>query len=695
MDLDDGYIDIFDDDKTGFDLDETLEKRRGKKTNVNHLLNFHFLEKQRTMSSYGRRGYGNGKYQTKRFSKEQFLQANCQFVVEIDGDYSLHFADPDKPIDWTKVEQIRLCSSEQLKCPICLCQPIAGKITRCGHVYCWSCILHYLALSDKQWRKCPICFESIYKQDLKSVRGLISRVFKSGDLITFRLMHRERGSSLFYPRHIEPSTTEPQIDRLLVSNNYTIGHNHSSLLLADYKTILVEIIEKEKYELLKQLQDEGDQPEAIFIKQALEEIEERDKIIREKLNLLKLPKYEQQKSPNETIKQDLSSENVLGEMQDNKTVNTKSAVVYEDAFDNVVISPSREDFNEEKLSDDLSAEEYSSNSRKTSEYSIEKENQYYMDQEPESPTTHIQHNRHFFYQADNVSHAYLNGINARILLHEYGSYLNCPEVVHAKVEHVESFFMTEELRSHFRFLGHIPLTCEFQVIEIRLRPPVISMQTMNMFADELYRRRQFRYRKERMEKRLKYQAEVAETKKLTQYPTELMYLPSEHFPVNSTQSMEEFPAMTPSTTSSSPPSASAVLTSEENGPSFAQMLKQRAPSVPLQVSMKKVAGPLSASIMPKEDTRKNKKNNKCKNDSDDDYKDVEGDDHVAVPNFHTSFSQDLEAVFDKLKVNNATNGANNEQDQQVNSTGKNGVGGKKKKKTKQLLFATGMGQKAK
>jgi hypothetical protein len=45
--------------------------------------------------------------------------------------------------------------------------PTAAKITRCGHVFCWSCILHYLSLSDHSWRKCPICYESIYRKDLK------------------------------------------------------------------------------------------------------------------------------------------------------------------------------------------------------------------------------------------------------------------------------------------------------------------------------------------------------------------------------------------------------------------------------------------------------------------------------------------------------------------------------------------------
>jgi hypothetical protein len=97
-----------------------------------------------------------------------FVFFSCQFVVQTGSfDYSVHFADPDLTIDWLRVEQVRLHSMQTLKCPICLSEPQAGKITRCGHVYCWSCLLHYLALSDKPWRKCPVCSESIYKEDIR------------------------------------------------------------------------------------------------------------------------------------------------------------------------------------------------------------------------------------------------------------------------------------------------------------------------------------------------------------------------------------------------------------------------------------------------------------------------------------------------------------------------------------------------
>ena len=90
-----------------------------------------------------------------KYNKEQYLQANCQFVVKSSGDYSVHLADPDTIVNWDLVEQVVLKTTASVpSCPICLYPPKAAKVTRCGHVFCWPCILHYLALSDHAWRKC-------------------------------------------------------------------------------------------------------------------------------------------------------------------------------------------------------------------------------------------------------------------------------------------------------------------------------------------------------------------------------------------------------------------------------------------------------------------------------------------------------------------------------------------------------------
>lgn len=69
----------------------------------------------------------------------------------------------------------RIYSHEVPSCPICLYPPVAAHITRCGHIYCWPCMLHYLSLSEKTWSKCPICYEAVHSADLKRyVQGRIN-----------------------------------------------------------------------------------------------------------------------------------------------------------------------------------------------------------------------------------------------------------------------------------------------------------------------------------------------------------------------------------------------------------------------------------------------------------------------------------------------------------------------------------------
>jgi len=86
------------------------------------------------------------------------------------SDYAVFTMDADVRVQWEDIEQVLIAVPQS--CPICLQPPVAARVTKCGHVYCFSCILHYLALSDnnKAWRKCPICWDAIYEKDLKSVR---------------------------------------------------------------------------------------------------------------------------------------------------------------------------------------------------------------------------------------------------------------------------------------------------------------------------------------------------------------------------------------------------------------------------------------------------------------------------------------------------------------------------------------------
>ena len=125
-------------------------------------------------------------------------------MVKSGSDYSVHLSDPDTIVDWDLVEQVGLKTNDAMpSCPICLYPPRAAKTARCGHVFCWPCILHYLALSDDTSRKCPICYAQVSKADLKSVVALtrdqaspMPVLYKTILVLLMNLICREEGKFL-------------------------------------------------------------------------------------------------------------------------------------------------------------------------------------------------------------------------------------------------------------------------------------------------------------------------------------------------------------------------------------------------------------------------------------------------------------------------------------------------------------------
>jgi hypothetical protein len=243
-----------------------------KKQNLNHLLNFHYAPRERygPPENFGK----SSRMPTNRarYDKRQFLQANCQFLVQIPGNlkksgYSANIAFADTLVDWEPIEQIYLTTYEDLQCPICLFPPVACKITKCGHIYCYPCILHYLALSDKTWRRCPICHEAVTVNDLKSAIAKPVTFVKPGDFVTLQLMKRDKDSLLVVKAEHSAENEVPMAD--------AVGNIHSKIFMAEVETIL-EIVEREKHELLIEMKSQGsDCPESVFVEQALTLLDER------------------------------------------------------------------------------------------------------------------------------------------------------------------------------------------------------------------------------------------------------------------------------------------------------------------------------------------------------------------------------------------------------------------------------------
>ncbi|KAJ7201336.1 hypothetical protein GGX14DRAFT_656345 [Mycena pura] len=143
---------------------------------LNHLLNFSLPPRQtQPLPSLPRRSRKTGAHQGV-WNKERFVNAQYRFVMNPNGDYT-----------WQDILQVIIPRSSALAsaatagegeasraghttCPICLSPPTAPRMTKCGHVFCFPCILHYLNTSENKWARCPICFDSVNEKQLKGVK---------------------------------------------------------------------------------------------------------------------------------------------------------------------------------------------------------------------------------------------------------------------------------------------------------------------------------------------------------------------------------------------------------------------------------------------------------------------------------------------------------------------------------------------
>uniref|UniRef100_A0A8C7L563 E3 ubiquitin-protein ligase RNF10 n=1 Tax=Oncorhynchus kisutch TaxID=8019 RepID=A0A8C7L563_ONCKI len=492
-----------------------------KKISLNHLLNFTFEPRGghgglggEKHSCWGRHNKWGHKH--KPFNKELFLQANCQFVVTDDQDYKAHFTDPDTLVNWDCVQQVRIYSHEVPSCPICLYPPVAAHITRCGHIFCWPCMLHYLSLSDKSWSKCPICYESVHSDDLKSVVAMETRQYAVGDLITMRLMRREKGALVAMPTSQWVKVEEP----------ICFGDVHlspySKLLLASQEQLLG-LVAEEKFVLQAQLTLEEDAI-ACFIQSALCSLQVT--LTNEYSD--NLQQYQGKCCHLKLLYVTLLSKFtcVIGSERLSVFYSLQPVLQYSSAFDDEVAEVPEEDpedvpGEEPELPEGLLERVLEESTEASGDAAPEPQP---AEENPPSqaetmrPQTSEHGPSYYFYQAEDCQQMFLHPVNVRCLLREYGSLEASPHTITATVVEIEGQTITEEVRRRHRYLAHLPLTCEFSICELALQPPTLSKETLDSFADDLEKRKRLRQKKARDEKRRERRIEMEENKKQGKYP---------------------------------------------------------------------------------------------------------------------------------------------------------------------------------
>lgn len=493
-----------------------------KKQSLNHLLNFQFEPRnfvgQRNRGSTGpiSRKRNDPLKRRPKYSKEQYLQANCQFIVREGNDYNIHLHDADNLVDWNLIEQVNLKTTADVpSCPICLYPPTAAKITRCGHVFCWSCILHYLALSDHSWRKCPICDEAIHRQDLKSVVSVAWKEFNVGEEIEMYLMRRERNSLFALPVDFY----FPEVN--LKHPNIADRSNYSHLVTATPAQVAKHIIAREKYELENQYRAEKNEPEACFIEEALQYVSERENgiVLNSSQHNIKAESFEEEIVENdEASPEDPESSDGLD-------------FFVEDEEENV--EPSDESSrprHTSSSSDGTNTENIDSPSEVTAEdldISNVQSAQCNNEDSKNSPKSTF-----YFYQSSDGQPIFLHAINIQMLVKQFGSFENCPKVIRGNIVEKDGASMTSELRNKLRYLKHMPVTSTFEVCELEMKFPTFSKEIIQEFLPQLDTRRRRRQRRAREEKRRDKQISIELDKTvLGKFPGAKLRIESSfHFP---------------------------------------------------------------------------------------------------------------------------------------------------------------------
>ncbi|XP_031631421.1 uncharacterized protein LOC116345847 [Contarinia nasturtii] len=460
-----------------------------KKQNLNHLLNFSYARERNDSTNYMRSGKNHTYVKRIKYNKEHFLQANCQFVVKAKGDYTPYTISPDTLVEWSTIEQINFFgSSEEPQCPICLYHPVAAKMTRCGHVYCWPCILHYLALSDKKsWRKCPICYEAVHIGDLRSAVSKPHRNYLCGESVTFVLMCRSKDSLQVQTAETMSSKSKTLAAHFPCFSDDADNLKHSKLVLAQPHEVL-SIIARERSELRCQLVSDGiDCPDSIFVQQALSLLEEREQEI---CAQVANNNHTTECRSVEPIASSLTGLNTAIE-KINLNVDAKDFIPFNHKHDENDVQQQMEQQPNSPL-DDLDYFTIDTDGDLTlSDIAIAA---------PENPTA-ANENCFYFYQSSDGQHLYLHSINIRMLQAMFGSLEHAPKTINGRILQKESCSMTDELRKRLKYLQHLPVTCQFDVVEIEFESSsaIISNDVQAKFKDELIQRHKNRQRRAREE----------------------------------------------------------------------------------------------------------------------------------------------------------------------------------------------------
>ncbi|KAF9229030.1 hypothetical protein BS17DRAFT_742607 [Gyrodon lividus] len=531
-------------------IGHTTPKRPAKMApsqSLNHLLNFTLPPRQSQPQSFPRRS----RKPTSQgiWNKERFVNAQYRFVVTPTGDYTVHFADPDIFFQWHDILQVIVPRASAYAsmaaggretqgrdeglttCPICLSPPVAPRMTKCGHVFCFPCILHYLSMSDNlKWARCPICFDSVNEKQLKSVKwydgstlsgevhetavaggsssGSLDDHFnetpRTDSFMRIRLMQRPQITTLALPRSKTwPSDLLPphQAPFHFLPDVYSFAKfmlATPEYLIADFSKDLDTLaIERRTMAAMK------DELSIVYIEAAEERL--RHQIA--KAAALESPLLSSAIDKVRKEYQDIQRRHTFkasqGELRD---VSATTLAGAPGAFLATQHLPSFPQISAPHS--DTNPVEKPSPTTKPNQLSQPTSNRNPRQRRnlnPPPPSTQT----YYYYQAASGLPVFLHPLDIKILFSHFNSYASFPDEITVRVESAGESTVNDDLRKRCKYLAHIPEGADVVFIEADLEG-VVGQDGLKNFEGALRLRTARRKEKEKKDDRARVRAEERE-----------------------------------------------------------------------------------------------------------------------------------------------------------------------------------------
>ncbi|KAL5333849.1 hypothetical protein BJX70DRAFT_379962 [Aspergillus crustosus] len=509
---------LLDDDIDESSIMRSTTSRKGQ-TSITHLMNFslpprpEYHPPPRNPRRYNSWGLGSGHH---AMDKARYVHANYRFIVTPNRAYHAQAANADVHLDWDSVLQVLVSAQTQgSSCPICLSTPVAPRMARCGHIFCLPCLIRFMHSTDDEkslpekkarWKKCPICWDSIYISETRPVRWYSGQEgdlpYEGGDVV-LRLVKREPRSTLALPRDgaesLAPEEDIPWYHAAEVADYARIMKGGEDYMKSQYDAEIEDLLRQEQ-------EDEvlfGD--DTTWTKKAVAAINEAKQKLQ---GIGNPPEVSFQptvpRPPRDPITlQQPPEEIALFAASQHATKSGQSLPGDQVAHHNDI----------QQTTDAINALELSATSGTDSK---QKHPASGRENVPSSRrkggnAPHPPDQPYYFYQG--LPHYYLSPLDIRILKAAFGDYAFFPATILPRVEHITTgHIVDDELRKRVKYLGHLPQGCEVSFLECDWREVVVP-EILEQFRTETEKRRKRNREKEVREEKSRIRAEKEEDEK--------------------------------------------------------------------------------------------------------------------------------------------------------------------------------------